>query len=146
MKLAIIAAFLLTCARQSLPDVGIRSEITALVTVVLTDYSSDACLSPAALMVPEMPVPHFTEAGLDAATAEAVVAGIARQTPHNWKSVLADDTDDQGNCLSVSYPILYDGGEFAYVFVANGYGQADYLYRRVGSSWELYRMISQSIH
>ena len=123
-----------------------RPEITALVTAVLTYYGSDACLSPAALTVPEMPPTHFTEAGLDGATAEAVVSGITRQSPYNWKSGLTDRTDDRGNCLSVSYPILYDGGEFAYVFVADGNSQSDYLYRRAGSSWELYRVISQSMY
>ena len=130
----------------SLPDGGIRPEISALITTVLADYSSGACLSPASLTVPEMPPTHFTEAGLDGATAEAVVAGIARQSPHNWKSLLADRTDDPGNCLSVSYPILYGDGEFAYVFVTDGHGQSDYLYRRAGSSWELHRVISRSIH
>ena len=146
MNPTILIACLLTFARLPISEAPHNSDITALVAAVLADYGSDACISPTALVIPEMPVTHFTEAGLDGTTAEALVAGIARQMPHHWKSGLTDRTDDRGNCLSVSYPILYGDGEFAYIFVADGHGQSDYLYRRAGSSWELHRVISQSIH
>ena len=98
------------------------------------------------LTVPDIPLAYFVEAGLSDAVARELIQGIHDQSTSNWRLTLERRVANQKDCLSVSHPILYSEEKFAYVLVADRYGQSNYIYERAGSTWKLHRTLSRSIH
>ena len=138
---------LLACAQRSMPMANdSQSDVDSIVQAVLTNYASDACIVSRSLTIPTISLGHFTELGLSESAAQALTQSIANQSQRNWKEILKHRFGDQGDCLSISYPMLYGDSKFAYIIVADLYGQYEYIYEYSEPTWRLYRTLSISIH
>ena len=147
MRLIIVTILLSACApRLAPPPVDEQATTIAIVNALLRDYDFSGCIAPMSLTVPDIPLAYFVEAGLSDAVARELIQGIHDQSTSNWRLTLERRVANQKDCLSVSHPILYSEEKFAYVLVADRYGQSNYIYERAGSTWKLHRTLSRSIH